>query len=121
MRRLREWLGPVPDWAPLLVLALIAAVLPAFVSTEYVLLAASMIVTMLLGVSFNLLFGYAGMFSFGQATFYGLGAYVTVLVLNNSGVGFYVALLAGICAAALVAAVSGTILVRLEPIAFITR
>ena len=119
MRRLLKWLGPVPDWAPLLVLALIAAVLPAFVSTEYVLLAASMIVTMLLGVSFNLLFGYAGMFSFGQSTFYGLGAYVTVLVLNNSGVGFYVALLAGICAAALVAAVSGTILVRLEPIAFI--
>jgi branched-chain amino acid transport system permease protein len=119
MRRLGKWLGPAPDWAPVLVLALIAAVLPAFVSSEYVLLAASMVVTMLLGVSFNLLFGYAGMFSFGQSAFYGLGAYVTVLVLNNSGVGFYGALLAGICAAALVAAVSGTVLVRLEPIAFI--
>lgn len=119
MRRLGEWLGPAPDWAPMLVLVLIAAVLPAFVSSEYVLLAASMIVTMLLGVSFNLLFGYAGMFSFGQSAFYGLGAYVTVLVLNNSGVGFYVALLAGICAAALVAALSGTVLARLEPIAFI--
>jgi branched-chain amino acid transport system permease protein len=119
MKPLREWLGPAPDWAPALVLMLIAAVLPAFVSSEYVLLAASMIVTMLLGVSFNLLFGYAGMFSFGQSAFYGLGAYVTVLVLNNSGVGFYVALLAGICAAALVAAVSGMMLVRLEPIAFI--
>jgi len=119
MRRLREWLGPAPDWAPALVLVLIAAVLPALVSSEYVLLAASMIVTMLLGVSFNLLFGYAGMFSFGQSAFYGVGAYVTVLVLNNSGVGFYVALLAGICAAALVAALSGTVLVRLEPVAFI--
>ncbi|MGA7703455.1 MAG: branched-chain amino acid ABC transporter permease, partial [Solirubrobacteraceae bacterium] len=119
MRRLGAWLGPAPDWAPGLVLVLIAVVLPAFVSSEYVLLAASMIVTMLLGVSFNLLFGYAGMFSFGQSAFYGVGAYVTVLVLNNSGVGFYVALLAGICAAALVAAVSGTVLVRLEPIAFI--
>ncbi len=119
MRRLREWLGPAPDWAPALALALIAAVLPAFVSSEYVLLAASMIVTMLLGVSFNLLFGYAGMFSFGQSAFYGLGAYVTVLALNNGGVGFYVALLAGVCAAALVATVSGAVLVRLEPIAFI--
>jgi branched-chain amino acid transport system permease protein len=119
VRRLRAWLGPPPDWAPALVLVVLAFVLPALVSSEYVLLAASMIVTMLLGVSFNLLFGYAGMFSFGQSTFYGLGAYVTVLVLNNSGVGFYVALLAGICAAALVAAVSGTVLVRLEPIAFI--
>ncbi len=119
MRRVLAWLGPAPDWAPGLALILIAAVLPALLSSEYVLLAASMIVTMLLGVSFNLLFGYAGMFSFGQSAFYGLGAYVTVLVLNNSGVGFYVALLAGICAAALVAAFSGAVLVRLEPIAFI--
>jgi branched-chain amino acid transport system permease protein len=119
MRRLGAWLGPAPEWAPGLALILVAAVLPALVSSEYVLLAASMIVTMLLGVSFNLLFGYAGMFSFGQSAFYGLGAYVAVLVLNNGGVGFYVALLAGICAAALVAALSGAVLVKLEPIAFI--
>jgi branched-chain amino acid transport system permease protein len=119
VRRVREWLGPLPDWLPALGLVLLAAVLPALVSSEYVLLGASMIVTMLLGVSFNLLFGYAGMFSFGQSAFYGLGAYTTVLVVNNSGVGFYVALLAGVCAAALVAAVSGVVLVRLEPIAFI--
>ncbi|HWX87271.1 MAG TPA: branched-chain amino acid ABC transporter permease [Solirubrobacteraceae bacterium] len=119
MTSLRRRLGPPSDWSPALVLLLAAAALPAFVSSEYVLLAASMIVTMLLGVSFNLLFGYAGMFSFGQAAFYGLGAYVTVLVVNNSGVGFYVALLAGVIAAALVAALSGTVLVRLEPIAFI--
>jgi branched-chain amino acid transport system permease protein len=119
MRRLRPQLGPPSDWAPALALLVIAAVLPALVSSEYVLLGASMIVTMLVGLSFNLLFGYAGMFSFGQATFYGVGAYVTVLVVNNSGVGFYVALLAGVMAAALVAAVSGAVLVRLEPIAFI--
>jgi branched-chain amino acid transport system permease protein len=119
VKALRGRLGPPSDWSPALVLLLVAAALPAFVSSEYVLLGASMIVTMLLGVSFNLLFGYAGMFSFGQATFYGLGAYVTVLVVNNSGVGFYVALLAGVIAAALVAAITGGVLVRLEPIAFI--
>ncbi len=111
-------LGPLPDWGPGLVLLLVAAALPALVSTEYVLLGASMIVTMLVGVSFNLLFGYAGMFSFGQAAFYGVGAYLTVLLVND-GANFYVALLAGIAAAVLVAGVSGTVLVRLEPIAFI--
>ena len=119
MKGVRRLLGPLPDWGPALVLLLVGAALPALVSTEYVLLGASMIVTMLVGLSFNLLFGYAGMFSFGQATFYGLGAYVTVLVVNNTGVGFYVALIAGILAAVLVAAVSGAVLVRLEPIAFI--
>lgn len=119
MKGLRRWLAPPSDWSPALALLLVGAALPAFVSSEYVLLGASMLVTMLLGLSFNLLFGYAGMFSFGQSTFYGVGAYVTVLVVNNSGVGFYVALLAGVLAAALVAAVSGAVLVRLEPIAFI--
>ncbi len=119
MRRALVWLGPAPEWAPGLALIAIAAVLPAFVSSNYVLLAASMIVTALLGVSFNLLFGYAGMFSFGQSAFYGVGAYVTVLALNEGGLNFYVALLAGICAAALLAAASGAVLVRLEPIAFI--
>jgi branched-chain amino acid transport system permease protein len=118
LRRLRRWSGPPVDWAPALILLLVASVLPALVSTEYVLLGMGMLVTMLVGLSFNLLFGYAGMFSFGQAAFYGLGAYVTVLLLN-SGVGFYPALLAGVAAAVLAAAVSGAVLVRIEPIAFI--
>jgi branched-chain amino acid transport system permease protein len=119
MRAFAQRLGPLPDWGPALALLLVAVALPALASSEYVLLGASMIVTMLVGVSFNLLFGYAGMFSFGQATFYGLGAYVTVLVVNHTGVGFYVALIAGTVVAALVALVSGALLVRLEPIAFI--
>lgn len=112
-------MGPPVDWAPALVLLLLGAALPALVSTEYVLLGASMLVTMLVGVSFNLLFGYAGMFSFGQAAFYGVGAYATVLLMNEAGVSFYVALLAGVVAAVLVAGASGPILVRIEPIAFI--
>jgi branched-chain amino acid transport system permease protein len=116
--RLSRRLGPLSDWAPALALLLVAAALPALVSTEYVLLAASMLVTMLVGVSFNMLFGYAGMFSFGQSAFYGVGAYLTVLLVNH-GADFYVALVAGVVAAILVAGVSGTLLVRLEPIAFI--
>lgn len=118
MRRAHERLGAPPDWAPALVLLIVAAALPALVSSEYVLLGMSMIVTMLVGLSFNLLFGYAGMFSFGQAAFYGVGAYVTVLLLND-GANFYLALLAGVAAAVLVAGLSGAVLVRLEPIAFI--
>jgi branched-chain amino acid transport system permease protein len=119
MRAVLSRLGPFADWGPALVLLLVAAALPALVSTEYVLLGASMIVTMLVGVSFNLLFGYAGMFSFGQATFYGIGAYATVLLINRAGFDFFPALLAGMAVAVLIAGVSGTVLVRLEPIAFI--
>jgi branched-chain amino acid transport system permease protein len=119
MRGVRAGVGPPADWVPALALLLVGAALPALVSTEYVLLGASMLVTMLVGLSFNLLFGYAGMFSFGQAAFYGVGAYVTVLLMNNIGVSFYVALPAGVIAAVAVATVSGSMLVRIEPIAFI--
>ena len=107
------------DGGPALALLVLAALLPAIASTEYVLLAASMIVTALVAVSFNLLFGYAGMFSFGQAVFYGLGAYATVLLMNKVGLSFYLALAGGIAVAVLAGALSGVVLVRLEPVAFI--
>lgn len=117
--RAMRLLGPPREWSPGLALLLLGAALPALVSTEYVLLGAETLVTMLLGVSFNLLFGYAGMFSFGQSAFYGVGAYATVLLVNDAGFDFYVALAAGIAATAVLAGLSGAVLVRFEPIAFI--
>ena len=37
----------------------------------------------LFAVSFNLLFGYAGLLSFGQAAYFGLGAYTTAILLKR--------------------------------------
>lgn len=119
MSRVARLLGPSREWAPGAALLAFGVVLPALVSTEYVLLGAEMLPAMLLAVSFNLLFGYAGMFSFGQSAFYGLGAYATVLLVNEAGFDFYLALVAGIAAAAALAAITGAALVRFEPIAFI--
>lgn len=107
------------DGGPALALLALAALLPALASGEYVLLAASMIVTALVGVSFNLLFGYTGMFSFGQAAFYGLGAYATALWMNEAGFGYYLALAGAVGVAVAVAVVSGAMLVRMEPVAFV--
>ena len=107
------------DGGPALALVALAALLPAVASSEYVLLAASMIVTALVAVSFNLLFGYTGMFSFGQAAFYGLGAYTTALAMNEAGLSFYLALPAAVLVAVVVAIASGAVLVRMEPVAFV--
>src|SRR5690349_7313335 len=107
------------DGGPALALVALAALLPAVASSEYVLLAASMIVTALTAVSFNLLFGYAGMFSFGQAAFYGLGAYATALLLNEASLGFYLALAGAVLVAVAMAALSGWALVRMEGVAFV--
>ncbi len=111
--------GALADGGPALALLVLAAVLPAIVSTEYVLLAASIAVSALVAVSFNLLFGYAGMFSFGQSLFYGLGAYGTVLLMNELGAPFFVALAGGVLVAVIAALASGVVLVRVEPVAFI--
>lgn len=107
------------DGGPALALLALAALLPAVASSEYVLLAASMIVTALVAVSFNLLFGYTGMFSFGQAAFYGLGAYATALLMTEAGFGFYAGLAGAVLVAVVVAGASGAVLVRMEPVAFV--
>lgn len=107
------------DGGPALALLVLAALLPAVASSEYVLLAASMIVTALVAVSFNLLFGYAGMFSFGQAAFYGLGAYASALLRNEAGLSFHFALGGAVLVAVVVAMASGAVLVRMEGVAFV--
>jgi branched-chain amino acid transport system permease protein len=45
----------------------------------------------LLGLSMNLVFGYLGYISFGQAAFFGLGAYVAALLNLNLGVNYWTA------------------------------
>jgi branched-chain amino acid transport system permease protein len=119
MARPRSRWALLADGGPALALVVLAALLPAVASSEYVLLAASMIVTALVAVSFNLLFGYTGMFSFGQAAFYGLGAYATALLMSEASLGFYLALGGAVLVAVAVAAVSGAVLVRMEPVAFV--
>ncbi len=107
------------DGGPALALLALAVLLPAVASSEYVLLAASMVVTALTAVSFNLLFGYTGMFSFGQAAFYGLGAYATALLMNEASLNFYLALGGAVLVAVAAASLSGVVLVRMEPVAFV--
>jgi branched-chain amino acid transport system permease protein len=61
----------------------------------------------MLGVGWNIMGGYAGMFSFGQAAFFGIGAYTSTFLLMSFGVNPWIGLVAGGIAAALVAAAIG--------------
>ena len=61
----------------------------------------------MLGVAWNIMGGYAGMFSFGQAAFFGIGAYTSSYLSIAYSVNPWIGLLAGGCAAALVAAAIG--------------
>ncbi len=60
-----------------------------------------------LGVAWNIIGGYAGMFSFGQAAFFGIGAYTSSFLLTRFGVNPWLGLLAGGALAALTAAAIG--------------
>jgi branched-chain amino acid transport system permease protein len=67
----------------------------------------------LFAVSFNLLFAYAGLLSFGHAAYFGLGAYVTAIALKNvSGMPLFAAILLGALAGAVGGAVIGFFCVR---------
>ncbi len=61
----------------------------------------------LLGVGWNIMGGYAGMFSFGQTAFFGIGAYASSWLLTAHGVNPWLGLLVGGVLAAATAAVIG--------------
>jgi branched-chain amino acid transport system permease protein len=64
----------------------------------------------ILGLSLNLVVGYTGLLSLAQAAFYGIGAYATALLMVNFGFNFFVAMIAGILLAGLVALLLGLVL-----------
>jgi branched-chain amino acid transport system permease protein len=72
----------------------------------------------LFAVSLNLLVGYTGLLSFGQATFFGLGAYAFTLLMQSGKVGIPVAFLATVLIGAASGAVVGAVCVRLTHVAF---
>jgi len=61
----------------------------------------------MLGVAWNIMGGYAGMFSFGQAAFFGIGAYTSSYLLTAFHVNPWIGLIAGGVVAAMVAAAIG--------------
>jgi branched-chain amino acid transport system permease protein len=61
----------------------------------------------MLGVAWNIMGGYAGMFSFGQAAFFGIGAYTSSYLSIAHGVNPWIGLVTGGCVAALVASAIG--------------
>jgi branched-chain amino acid transport system permease protein len=70
-------------------------VLPEFMPNQYVFrIVIAIIIDIPLALSQNLITGYTGMLTLGQAAFYGIGAYTSVLLVMRLGVPWPVALLA---------------------------
>ncbi|MFE3454185.1 branched-chain amino acid ABC transporter permease [Nonomuraea sp. NPDC059194] len=66
----------------------------------------------MMAVAWNLMSGFGGLFSFGHAAYFGLGAYTTALLTVRLGVSPWIGLLAGTVMAALFGMVTGYLAVR---------
>jgi len=95
--------------------ALILLLLPVFVKNSLhlnllilILMAAQM------GVSWNIIGGYAGQISLGHAAFFGVGAYTSTILFINFGVNPWIGMLVGGAAAAMVSLPVGFSCFRLK-------
>ena len=71
-------------------------------------------------LSLNLLWGYGGLISLGHATFFGVGAYLSTIVIVRMGIGsFWVPAIIAVVAAGLLAAVYGVIALRVKGLYFL--
>lgn len=88
-------------------------IIPLMLNTFWVNILTEILIWSLFAASVNLLFGYTGLLSFGQALFFGMGAYGVAFGLDTFGLSFWPAFLLGVAAATVTAAVTGVFAVRL--------
>ncbi|MBI1985220.1 MAG: branched-chain amino acid ABC transporter permease [Rhodospirillales bacterium] len=81
--------------------------------------AAEILVLGIAAVAMNLLIGYTGMLSFGQAMFFGISAYITGILVTKAGVSAFVAIPVAVAATGVVAALVGAFCVRRSGLYFI--
>lgn len=86
-------------------------VLPLLLGRFYLVLVTEALILGVYALSFDLIFGYAGMLSFGQSIFFGLGAY-TILYSFKGGLGLVVSLLLAAFVAAIFGLMVGSAVVR---------
>jgi branched-chain amino acid transport system permease protein len=100
-------------FVPIAVVVVALAAVPAFVHSNVVL--NFLVITLLIalaGQGWNILGGYGGQYSFGQAAFFGTGAYTTAILQVHYGVNAWVGFAAGIVAGAAVGAIIGALTFR---------
>lgn len=87
--------------------------LPLVVSDFWVTVLAEILIWSLFASSVNLLLGYTGLLSFGQALYFGMGAYGMALGVDILGLSFWPAFFLGIFVGTLSAAIAGIFAARL--------
>ncbi|MDN4173353.1 MULTISPECIES: branched-chain amino acid ABC transporter permease [Nocardioides] len=90
----------------LVVLLAVAAVLPFVLDEQTETVAVRTLIFAIMAVGWNLMSGYGGMFSFGHAAFFGIGAYTDAYLLVEHGISPWIAMVVG----ASISAAAGTLI-----------
>jgi branched-chain amino acid transport system permease protein len=72
----------------------------------------------ILAISYNLMFGFAGVVSFGHAAFFGLGAYNVGLLMQHLHWPWWLAILVTLLVGAVIALVKGVVGLRIKGLYF---
>ena len=106
--------------APIMIIGLLAVVWPPFAPLYIVSLLTKILIFGLLVMSLDLLVGFSGLWSFCQASFFGVAAYTTGLLITRYGVtSFWLSAPAGLLMAMITAAAIGVISLRVSAVYFL--
>lgn len=112
MQKRSSW--SLGKWIPVIVVLLTGfGFLPLFLGRFHVVLVTEALILGVYALSFDLIFGYAGMLSFGQSIFFGVGAY-TILYSFKGGLGLAVSLLLAVFVAGVFGLLVGSAVVRIK-------
>lgn len=107
---------PRPAWgrhlAAVAVLAVVLVPLPLVLPAAQQSVAVRVLVFAILAIGWNVMSGFGGMFSFGHAAYFGLGAYVSVWLLVERGISPWIGMLVGMVVAGAFAALIGFLALR---------
>lgn len=91
------------------ILMVVLAILPLVLSDRVESVAVRTLIFAIMAVGWNLMSGYGGMFSFGHAAFFGVGAYTDAYLLIEHGISPWISMVVG----AVIAAVVGVLIAYL--------
>ncbi|MEO9220954.1 MAG: branched-chain amino acid ABC transporter permease [Mycobacteriaceae bacterium] len=100
------------DGLALLIIAGLAAFVPMILPGAQQSVAVRVLIFALMALGWNLMSGFGGMFSFGHAAYFGIGAYADVYLLVNHNISPWIGMIVGAALAGAVAALIGFLAFR---------
>lgn len=99
-------LSPKQKTGMLVVLFVVLLALPNVITDRYVLhILITCMIYACLALSLNLIIGWSGQFSLGHVCFYGMGAYITTLLIKNANMNFFLAMIISVVLVSIFSAV----------------